>query len=133
MNRFLATLLVCSFAAGSAAESVARKSAVRFEDTQRALRYLLAASEITIPRSSSCQGSFGYPPPPHIKDLVSMELASMSGGENGVRGKCTAKSGTQCSVSFSHSSGEDVSSAEIDFQVRNERLVPGSLYCVLSP
>ena len=100
-------------------------------DTQKALNFLLAIANQPIPATSSCYGSFGGDEPPKVKDLLAMELASFSRGQNSVSGKCSGEPNLRCGISISHSSGEDVSSAEITFGVKEGR--PDALQCVLTP
>jgi hypothetical protein len=100
-------------------------------DTQKALTFLLAMSEQAIPLTSSCYGSFGVDRPPKVKDLLAMEFASLSRGQNHVLGKCSGEPNLRCTVSIAHSSGEDVSSADITFDIKDGR--PDGLECVLTP
>jgi hypothetical protein len=99
-------------------------------DTQRAITLLLAMAEEPIPSSSSCYGRYGGDGPPKVKDMLGMELASLSRGQNKVAGHCTAQ---RCAISIAHHFGEDVSSADVSFDVEGGRGQPNSLTCVLTP
>jgi hypothetical protein len=56
--------------------------------SQRAMPALLAASDEVIPASSSCNGLFGGESPARVKDLLAMELTTLSRGRNVVTGHC---------------------------------------------
>jgi len=100
---------------------------------QRALALLLMSSAELIPAESSCQGIYGGEVPPKLKDLLAMELASLSRGKNSVTGTCGRGDPMRCTVAISHSFGEAVSSADIKFSVKAGRLDMDSLECILTP
>ena len=104
--------------------------------SQRAMTALLAASDEVIPASSSCHGLFGGESPARVKDLLAMELTTLSRGRNVVTGHCDpadAGDGAQCAILITHDFGEDVSSADIRFRTQAGRADAQSLACVLTP
>jgi hypothetical protein len=120
----LATVLATS-AHSRAAESAADPIA-----TRKALAALLASSNAEIPSGSTCQGNYGQAGRPAVKDLVAMQLAYLYSGDNVIEGRCTSNS---CAIAIKHASGEDVSSATIEFGVKKGRANAATLRCVITP
>lgn len=98
--------------------------------TTKALRILLAESNTPIPRKSSCYGNYGAAGKQTVKDLLSMRLAYLQGGDNIISGKCERH---RCAVSFSHAHGEDVSSTTVSFSQAGSKVKIHSLQCVMTP
>jgi hypothetical protein len=98
--------------------------------TSQALALLLSASNASIPESSSCYGSYGQTGKATVKDLLAVQLAYLYSGKNIVQGSCTPK---RCSISITHASGEDVSSATIKFGRTHGKADISSLQCVITP
>jgi hypothetical protein len=95
------------------------------EETRLALVPLFAASTEFVPLDSGCAGDYGQRRRrAQIGDLLSMQLAYFFHGNNLVTGKCTGAIEKRCSVTIYRSFGEDVSSARIDFLVRDGRTRP---------
>ncbi len=113
---------------GSANESVPDPM-----QTKWALGLLLEASGQNIPRGSSCAGNYGQDGDAKLRDMLSTQLAYLYTGENRIIGRCDTKNNRQCMLRITHSSGEDVSSAEIKFFTRNGKLMLNSLNCVITP
>jgi hypothetical protein len=103
------------------------------EQTRRALLPLLAAAKEPIPAKSSCKGDYGQQGKARLGDLLGMQLAYLYRGDNVVSGACDGSREQRCSVSINRSFGEDVSSAKIEFIVRDGRLRLSSLSCVMTP
>jgi len=101
--------------------------------TQTVLNALLASSNDLIPPESSCSGQYGQEGPAKIKDLLSTQLAYLYQGKNKITGKCTGKNKDQCLLSITHSSGEDVASAQIKFILKNDKVDLSTLSCVITP
>jgi len=101
-------------------------------ETEKLLNLLLAASTMTIPPQSSCQGDYGQQGKPKVKDLLAMELAGFSRGENTIVGNCKGEP-KSCSLHISHAYGEDVYSAYIRFKVRKGVVDINTLSCIMTP
>jgi hypothetical protein len=101
-------------------------------DTEKALNFLLAASNMTIPPTSSCSGLYGQKGPPKLKHLLAMRFAGFNRGQNTITGACQGTAKKSCSVSISHRYGEDVYGAEIRFQVNSEGAIDvNTLTCIM--
>lgn len=135
--KFLPALLTAALSCCVISQPADAKSAkIDRAGSQRAMTALLAASDEVIPASSSCHGLFGGESPARVKDLLAMELATLSRGRNVVTGHCDpadAGDGAQCAISITHDFGEDVSSADIRFRTQAGRADAQSLACVLTP
>ncbi len=131
MNTFLSFAMAILAAFGPPLDSTHKKPKPNSEDTQKVLTVLLASSEEEIPEASTCNGRFGQTGRARMKDLLAMELASLSGGSNSVAGTCASE--TSCALRISHAFGEAVSSANIRFKVKTGRVDMESLSCVLTP
>jgi hypothetical protein len=129
--RSLAALIVPFFAVLCA--SAAERREVDPEQTRLALVPLFAASNETIPGTSSCQGEYGQHGKAKLGDLLSMQLAYFYRGSNVVSGQCAGDGQRRCSVTMSRSFGEDVSSTRVDFVVSGGKLNIASLACVMTP
>lgn len=99
-------------------------------NTNRALRALLSVANELIPPKSTCMGNYGQRGRPKVRDLVSMQLSYLYSGDNVIQGNCLS---ADCSINITHSSGEDVSSAEIRFRVSHEETKVDTLSCVITP
>ncbi|HEY9097264.1 MAG TPA: hypothetical protein VIN38_00190 [Thiobacillus sp.] len=99
-------------------------------DTAAALQALLAASNQTIPESSTCHGTYFPGRQATVKDLVAVQLAYLQSGDNVISGSCTKQ---KCSLEIRHANGEDVSYASIAFDVRNGAACASTLACVITP
>lgn len=95
-----------------------------------ALQALLSASNVTIPRNSSCFANYPGTNKPTIKDLLATRLAYLHRGENVIQGSC--KKG-HCELIIRHSAGEDVASANIKFSVTRGQVDMRSLNCLMTP
>ena len=98
--------------------------------SSKALGALLAASNTLIPESSSCQGNYGQSGKAAVKDLLAIQLAYLYSGKNAIQGNCTSK---RCTVTITHASGEDVSSAIIMFDLAHGKASIPTLQCVITP
>jgi hypothetical protein len=65
--------------------------------------------------------------------ILSRELSSFGRGKNGIEGKCSGAGNHTCDLKIYHSYGEDVSSLDIHFEIKDGGVVPGSLRCALTP
>ena len=136
MKISLALLAVAMWCALFVQPASAKPTKIDRAGSQRAMTALLAASDEVIPASSSCHGLFGGESPARVKDLLAMELATLSRGRNVMTGHCDpaeAGDGAQCAISITHDFGEDVSSADIRFRTQAGRADAQSLACVLTP
>lgn len=98
--------------------------------TRKTLAVLFASSNASIPKGSTCWGDYGQTGQPKIKDMLAMQLAYMYVGENLIEGKCADG---LCSITIKHSSGEDVSFAQIKFCIRKGRVNTATLHCIITP
>jgi len=98
--------------------------------TRKALAALMASSNSRIPDTSTCQGNYDQGEKPAVKDLMAMQLAYLYTGENTIQGRCIADS---CAITIKHLSGEDLSSATIEFKLRKGRADAASLRCLITP
>ncbi|NML16546.1 hypothetical protein [Azohydromonas caseinilytica] len=103
------------------------------EHTREALAWLLAASRVAIPGTSSCHGAYGERGVATVGGLLSMQLAYLYRGDNVLSGQCQGGPERHCVLNITHAFGEDRSSARIEFAVRSGRLSAGSLRCVITP
>ncbi len=102
------------------------------DDTEKALNLLLAATNITIPPNSSCNGQYGQKGPPKLKDLLAMELAGFNRGQNIISGSCQGTAEKSCNISISHRYGEDVYGAEIRFRINSKGVIDiNTLTCIM--
>lgn len=101
-------------------------------ETKEVLDLLLAASTMTIPPQSSCQGDYGQQGKPKVKDVLAMELAYLNRGRNTIIGKCKGDP-KSCVLRIRHAYGEDVYSADIHFQVRGGLVDINTLSCIMTP
>lgn len=132
MRKSIVFLMVSIVAASYACAQISpRKPKQKLVNTQKALTFLLASSAEEIPAGSSCHGLFGQDGPPRIKDLMAMELSSLFRGNNSIVGNCDRED--SCSVKIAHAYGEAVSSADINFKVKDGRIRLDTLSCTLSP
>jgi len=99
-------------------------------ETNAALSALFTITNEVIPESSSCQGNYGQQGKAKVSDLLAIQLAYLYKGKNIIQGNCT---NNQCTVSITHSSGEDVSSAIIKFKLVRGKASVGTLECVITP
>jgi hypothetical protein len=105
-------------------------SAADPEQTAEALMPLLRSVDQVIPKASSCFGHYGQRGRPRIRDLIGSRLAYLHDGSNVVVGACNAP---HCHVEIRHAAGEDVAAAHISFVVRNGKIAPSTLECVMTP
>lgn len=108
----------------------ASSAAVDPIETSKALSALFATSNTFIPESSTCQGSYGQPGRATVKDLLAIQLAYLYSGKNAIRGSCAEK---RCTVTVTHTLGEDVSSAVITFRLAQGKASISTLQCVITP
>jgi hypothetical protein len=99
--------------------------------TRAALVALLAAANEAIPANSSCAGAYGQPGRATIKDLLSVQLASLYRGDNTVSGRCSADG--RCQLTVRHAFEDDVSAAEISFTAQRGKARASTLACVITP
>ena len=103
-------------------------------DTEVVLNLLLAASNMTIPRQSSCNGEYGQTGAPKVKDLLAAELAGFNRGNNTIAGSCQGRDSKSCSVLIRHEYGEGGYAADIRFKVSSKGTVDiSTLSCIISP
>ncbi len=121
---FPATVFSMAFCAGAAHIDAEP------EETRKALSALLAASNAVIPAASTCHGSYGQEGKATVKDLVAMQLAYIHSGTSVIDGRCTAQA---CTVRIRRASGEDVSSATIEFDMRQGKANVATLRCLMTP
>jgi hypothetical protein len=100
--------------------------------TREALAALLVASNDAIPSRSSCAGSYGQAGRATVKDLLSVQFASLYRGENVVDGRCE-RDGGRCTLTIRHANGDDLSSARISFTARHGKAQVASLACIITP
>ncbi len=108
----------------------AAESRVDPEKTRIALHALMQVANITVPSSSSCHGKYDGSKKPTVGHVLSMQLAYLSNGDNHIAGDCID---THCHIRIRHAFGEDVSSADIRFEVRNGKANVSTLQCVITP
>ncbi len=114
--------------------ALAKKSADDSQQrSQQAIAFLLSSSAEQIPVNSSCHGIYGGEVPPKIKDLLAMELATLSRGKNSVLGTCNQSNRMQCTVAITHAFSESVSSADIRFEVKAGHVDMSTIDCTLTP
>jgi hypothetical protein len=101
-------------------------------ETEEVLNLLLAASTMTIPSQSSCQGDYRQQGKPKVKDVLAMELAYLNRGKNTIAGKCKGEP-KSCILRIRHAYGEDVYSADIRFSVHEGALDISTLSCIMTP
>lgn len=99
-------------------------------ETRNAINTLLAVSNSIIPVTSTCQGNYGQKGKAAVKDLLAMQLAYLYSGNNVIEGNCSPKT---CTIRINHASGEDVSSATIEFEVKQGKAIAATLQCVITP
>lgn len=117
-------------ALGLAWPAWAAPEAANPEDTSKALQALFAIANEPIPKSSTCFGVYGPGGPPKVRDFLAVQFAALGGGANTVAGKCSA---SRCEVSLRHAAGEDVSSADVRFELLWGRADLRTLQCVITP
>jgi hypothetical protein len=110
--------------------SVAVVSEPDLSDTTKALNALLAISNERIPPSSSCFARYGQRGKPTVKDILATQFAVFYRGENIIEGNCKD---SKCKVLITHSAGEDVSSATIEFRLKHQHADVRSLKCLMTP
>lgn len=98
--------------------------------TRQALAALLASSNSRIPDTSTCQGNYGQDEKPMVKNLMAMQLAYLYSGINTIEGRCIAD---LCSITIKHVSGEELSSAIINFEVSKGKANAASMRCLITP
>lgn len=98
--------------------------------TEVALRYLLGASALSLPRSSPCAGVIAGVPLPRFGDYLAIAFSGLDGGANRVWGGCDRE---RCRIQITHAAGEDVYSYDYRFRVARGKLVPASLTCFSTP
>lgn len=97
------------------------------------LKALLQSSDQLIPAGSSCDGKYGNQGPTRVRDLLAMELAYLYRGKNVIKGECRGSGVRQCSLTISHTFGEDVSSAVLSFKLKDGKVQVETLSCILTP
>ena len=126
---FFLVAAIC-FATSSIA-STDEHSADDPHSTAQAFRSLFSISNESIPKTSTCMGYYyGQRGRAKVKDLVSMILSYLYDGNNVIKGNCDIK---YCVINITHDAGEDVSSADIKFAVKNGKAQAASLECVITP
>ncbi len=121
--RYIFVFALC--AAGNAAADSGHPN-----ETALAFRALLASSNQSIPKSSTCHGTYFSGRQATVKDLIAVQLAYLQSGENVISGSCTKQ---KCSLEIRHANGEDMSYASIAFDVRNGAAWASTLACVITP
>jgi hypothetical protein len=96
----------------------------------KGLGALFAAANDVIPRASSCHGDFRHSGKAKLKDLPAMRMAYLYQGSNVIEGSCNS---AQCTMSITHSAGEDAAGTVITFAVSGGKARPASLQCVITP
>ena len=124
---FLAAMI---WFAASLVASANEASADDPDATVKALRLLFTISNESIPKTSTCFGFYGQRGRAMVKDLLATEFNYLFNGNNVIKGSCDAK---YCTLTINHDAGEDVSSADIKFAVKNDKAQVASLECVITP
>jgi hypothetical protein len=103
------------------------------EGISAALLPLLAAAGDPVKAGSGCDGSYGHEGPAKVGDVLSRELTVFYRGKNRITGSCRGADNSICSLSMTHAFGEDVSSTELHFRVRDSKAIADTLRCVMTP
>jgi len=104
------------------------------EETQKVLKYLLAASSQKVPPGSHCGVDTKGRIPTTVMDVLSLHLSYFGDGQNTIEGSIRVEGEVQrCELRITRSNGEDVSNCTLRFRVKNELLVIESLQCFMTP
>jgi hypothetical protein len=115
----------------SVAQAVAKENALRPEGTERALVYILKEGSILLNGKSGCRDDAR--PKRLLRDFLAMEMATFVDGSNQITGKCSSGKTENCEIHIRHANGEEVSSADLTFQVVSGRFDRSSLRCSSTP
>ncbi len=129
-NFQLTWLICCSALSVFPRISLAEEQLVDPVATRKVLTALLAVSNSAIPNGSTCRGDYGQTGQAKIKDMLAMQLGYLYEGDNRIKGNCTQDA---CAIVINHAAGEDVSSARIQFGMRNGKVDLATLHCVMTP
>ena len=98
-----------------------------------ALQALITAGYQPVVAGSSCDGNYGQSGPATIAMVLTREFASFGRGKNVIEGACSTDGAGVCKLNIHHSYGEDVSSLDIEFKLKDGKIAPESLRCALTP